>query len=141
MTPRAPGILKSPFGGDTRAQDGVIATLELDGERFCIHRSQVIHSHGLYRGIAARAYWRRSVKTPKESSVQQIIDYCDKTGAKIVCLSTPDTILRDLQGTRAELEIRPGKKNMSEEIHYPEKAMLGKRLDLLLNRGYGSDGV
>jgi len=114
------------FGGDVRAEDGVIATLELDGRRFSKHFAQVIHSKGDRRRV--------KTKQPLESPNQQVIDYCDRTGAKVVCLSSPETIMRDLQGTRAEIEIRGNRKQLEDVVRMPEQTMLGGRLDLLVSR-------
>ena len=120
MTPKG----KSYFGGEMRAADGVIATLELDGVRFSKQFAQVIHTKGGYKPV--------KTKQPVETPNQQVIDYCDRTGAKVVCLSSPETIMRDLQGTRADLEQRANRKHPEEGIRMPERMMLGGRHDLLL---------
>lgn len=119
---------KTHFGGAMRAVDGVIATLELDGKIICKHFAQVIHSKRPQDGP------RIDTRSPTESSAEQLVEYCDRTGARVVCISSPETILRDLQGTRADLEARPHQKHRQETIQLPEKSMLRGRVDLLRDR-------
>jgi hypothetical protein len=102
------------LGSWSRDLEGCIATFDRDGERWVRHFSQ-------------RGY------------VQAAADYADAHEAKIVTLSTPETIWRDLQGTRAPLFQRRGpqtgvEKQIVDRVDVPELSMLGKigRRDLLL---------
>ena len=97
---------RNSFGGYSRAKDGCIVTFRMpDGS------TQVRH-------FSDQGY------------VQQAISWADEHGAKIVCISSPETILRDLQGTREHLEPHSGKKHPPDSIFMPEKAMLRGRMDL-----------
>jgi hypothetical protein len=96
-----------------RHETGVIATLP-DGKR-----SFAEHFVGV-NTIATRA----------------IADHCDTFGLKIVCLSTPETIYRDLQGDRHHDtdQVRAGDHRAPRDgVTTPETIMLGRigRLDLL----------
>lgn len=102
------------LGAWSRDQEGCIATFDRDGERWP-------------KSFTQRGY------------VQAAADYADAHGAKIVTLSTPETIWRDLQGTRAPLTMRRGlqtgiAKPIVDRVDVPELSMLGKigRRDLLL---------
>lgn len=125
---RNPQSRKTHFGGATRAVDGIIVTYQRGTDRFSKHFAQEIHT------TDRNGNSRRSIKTPKETATQQAVEYADAHDAKIVCISSPETILRDLQGTRAELEVRAGKKFRQEGIQLPEVTMLRKRIDLLVDR-------
>jgi hypothetical protein len=98
----------------TRNQEGCIATFDRDGER-----------------------WPASFT--QEGYVRAAADYADAHGARIVTLCTPETIWRDLQGTRAPLTMRRGpqsgiEKPLMDRVDVPELTMLAKigRRDLLL---------
>jgi hypothetical protein len=123
---------KAYFGGTTKAVDGVIATFELDGERFSRHFYQVLHTKEFTDDCGKRV--RTVSKQPIESPNRQVIDYCDKTGAKVVCISSPETIMRDLQGSRADLKQRPHQKHRQNSIQLPELNMLAGRNDVLLSK-------
>jgi hypothetical protein len=88
----------------------VIATLRRDGETLAVH-------------VAAGS---------QAGSVRALAAYCDRERWKIVCLSTPITIYRDLQGTRRGLDEHA----TTHERAIPEHTMLGEigRLDLLDER-------
>jgi hypothetical protein len=67
--------------------------------------------------------------------------YCDTHGLRIVCLSTPETVYRDMQGTRAEMDTHlrlriTGSAQPRDIANRPETTMLGGigRLDLLEGR-------
>lgn len=101
---------------ERRFETGCIATLT-DGER-------VFTQH--FTGNGAEA-------------TQAVADFCDAHGFRIVTLSTPTSIYRDLQGTRAPLTVRTGRvtgeeKPLNDRVDVPELNMLGKigRRDLLL---------
>ena len=102
------------LGGWTRDIQGCIATFDRDGERWS-------------RQFATRGF------------IQAAAEYADSEGAKVVTISTPETIWRDLQGTRASLTMRLGpqtgiEKPLDARIDIPERTLLGKigRRDLLL---------
>lgn len=61
--------------------------------------------------------------------IQQAIEWLDEHMAKVISISTPDTILRDLKGTRAVREDRAV--NMA---YVPEPTMLRSRKDLIEGR-------
>lgn len=70
------------------------------------------------------------------SALADIIDFCDRHSLKVRCLSTPDSIYRDLQGSRAQRgtsrKVDLSLPEAPEVVRYPEQAMLGKwgRADL-----------
>lgn len=96
------------MGPDTRRFFGCIATLECDGHRYARHFS----------------------------SLEEVIAHCDMHGSRIICLSNPDTILRDLGGTRADINYAPnaraGSGQPADRVQFPEEKQLGsrKRMDL-----------
>lgn len=100
---RVPAIFPSQ---DERRKYGCIATLERDHERLSKQ----------FRGTDA---------------VRQVVAYCRENGWRIVCLSTPGTIYRDLQGTREDLYERErfrstGIATRPEGARLPERSMLTK---------------
>lgn len=121
------------FGSQTRAQDGCIVTFALqNGETRVEHFTRLVRTRGA----------RRKVSFEGAPTTEQAAARADELGAKIVSISTPETILRDLRGTRAQLTVnrtgRPGSRDgmqqtVGQSIHLPENSMLGKigRLDLL----------
>ncbi len=118
------------FGGHSRAVAGCIVTFELpDGS------TRVEHFNQLVRTTDKRT-WKRTQIREGAASIVQAAERADALGAKIMSVSTPQTILTDLQGTRAPLEAkRPRDGTMptpSSEVHWPEALMLGaiERLDL-----------
>lgn len=58
--------------------------------------------------------------------VRAAADHADEHGTLIVSLSTPETIYRDLQGTRAHIEPRYDTHQPPDAIAIPEAAMLGR---------------
>lgn len=129
----------SKFGGDSRARDGCIVTYELpDGQIYVKQFSQLVHTSGGYA---------RVVTVTGESRIKQAADWADAHDAKILSISTPDTILRDLDGTRATINdkkvagggIRRGTdQSPAERTDFPERAILGKigRRDLFKEPGW-----
>lgn len=123
------------FGSQTRAADGCIVTFKLpDGSVLVEAFRQVLHS-------TFRAGLRKTV-VDGEPYIVQAVARADDLSAKIVCISTPQTILTDMQGTRAMLNAKPvglpGIKGGMQQgpanfVGRPEIQMLGKikRLDLL----------
>ena len=109
---------RSSFGGYTRAKDGCIVTFRMPDGSLEVRRFSVVITHIRRRMHRDQGY------------VQQAIDWADEHEAKIVCISSPETILRDLQGTREQLEPTQGKKHPSDSVFMPEKAMLKGRMDL-----------
>lgn len=112
MGNRAKGIKDIPMSGEERGKAGVIASLTRGDEE-------------------------RSVHFPGAGAISRIADYCDKHDWKIRCLSTPQTVYRDLQGTRESVEDtiagdrRTGLAGQSVELR-----MLGRigRIDLVESR-------
>ncbi len=121
------------FSSATRAEAGCIVTFDRDGERWSRHFYEVVHTKGpRYNRVSTRS---------GGMYVDQAIEYADQHDAKIVCISTPATILRDLSGTRAALKSIVGFKTGRETqppdaVQIPEYFLLGrrKRLDLLFGR-------
>jgi hypothetical protein len=64
-------------------------------------------------------------------AVQAVADYCDRHGLRVVCLSTPATVHRDLQGHRREEQPRKQRRVVAigtrpETLRLPESAMLAR---------------
>lgn len=121
----------SKFGSSTRAVDGCIVTFEKDGERWQRHFNQIVHT------VNRRHKNRRKTVTGGDAPLLQAINYADANNAKIICISSPETIYRDLQGTRdPSLTER-----YQDGIAFPERPMLGKfgRLDLWVEPRGGID--
>lgn len=121
MSPAAPDIPELRISGPKRAVCGIIATLRnmTDG------RMKSMHETG-----------------PFVTSVSKIAATCDALGPewRIVSLSSPTSIFRDLQGTRNQ-RIGDGTRQASYDPRTAECKLLGKikRLDLLAplaNPGY-----
>lgn len=107
-------VSRFSLGSWTRNSEGCIATFDHAGERWSRH-------------FATAGY------------VQAIADYADAHGAKIVCLSTPETIHRDLQGTREDIDPYVTRQTRIEKqgfdrVAVPEVSILGRigRTDLIL---------
>src|SRR5438128_6635753 len=66
-----------------------------------------------------------------EKYLQQVADFADQFEVKIVTISNPSTIYRDMQGTRKPFETK--RRQLRDIIHNPEPAMMAqiKRSDLL----------
>jgi hypothetical protein len=111
------------FGSETKAADGCIVTFRLaDGAIQVEHFTQQTTSKGTLH---------TRVRTKIGASyLEQAVARADELGARIVTISTPTTILRDLGGTRAQQ--REGMR--SDELQLPELRMLGQigRTDLLV---------
>lgn len=118
--------LRSPFGSYTRATDGCIVTFQLEnGERIVERFAQILRTTYGYAKV---------LKKEGDPYLEQAAQRADELGAQIVCISTPDTILRDLKGTRDRLGEVGDTRNRNSGVRLPESSMLGKigRLDLLL---------
>ena len=82
--------------------------------------------------------WGAVVRTGTNTieALRAIVERIDVLGPawRIACISTPVTILRDLQGSRVRID---GSLKPSLPPHRPEWALLGRigRLDLLAPRG------
>ncbi len=131
------------FGSETRAQDGCIVTFELKNGEILVERfSQLVHTK-----------WRDGTKTALTEGdpyTKQAAVRADELGAKILSISTPQTILTDLQGTRASLEAKPtGVEGLrggmqlgpANDVPFPEIRMLGKIGRHELFKRPDSDGV
>ncbi len=104
--------LKSAFGGETRAVDGCITTFELpDGTIVTERFRQVLHTK--MKGKVGR----KVIKSGGGSYLEQTVARADELDARILCISTPQTILTDLQGDRAM---------RNTENPFPEPHMLGR---------------
>jgi hypothetical protein len=124
---------KTFWGSETRANDGCIVTFELeDGQILVEQFSQTVFS----------TQRRGDRKTHRVGIpyVLQAAERADELQARIVSISSPSTVLTDLQGTRARLEAQSspdGLKGGMQQgpanlVSYPEVMMLGKikRIDL-----------
>lgn len=124
---------KTVFGSETRAVDGCIVTFRLsDGSEHTERFVTLLRSAPTVR-IGNRGHnWKTTRFGP--TYIEQAVEWADVHEARIVCMSTPETILRDLQGTRGELEAQPRHRYVGEQVKYPERSMLGQigRADLFL---------
>ncbi len=103
---------KSAFGGETRAVDGCITTYELpDGTIVTERFRQILHTK--MKGKVGR----KVIKSGGGSYLEQTVARADELGARILCISTPQSILTDLQGDRAM---------RNTENPFPEPHMLGR---------------
>ncbi len=125
------------FGSWTRATDGMIVTFELpNGDLWVEHFTQPIGQGPVKDGVRGKTT-RQGI-----SPVEQAAARADVLDAKIVTLSSPQTILTDLQGTRAILDGKPTgtpgiqggrQQGPANFVAFPEIQMLSKigRSDLL----------
>lgn len=123
------------FSGETRAQDGLIVTFELAGGERLVERFSQLVVEGDEVRIKSRQKRHVRVRTRiGPPSIEQAAARADELGAKIVSISSPETILRDLQGSRARLEPQVGQKHPADMLQLPEVMMLGRigRADLAL---------
>ena len=115
------------YSGYTRAKDGWIVTFKMPDGTTEVHRfASVVREHDRHK------FPRRTVfdRTPRDLT----IEWADEHEAKIITISTPDTILRDLQGTRAPLQAKGKQKHPADVVLFPELTMLRERGDLLVTR-------
>jgi hypothetical protein len=113
------------WGGETRAADGCITTFQLEDGTIHVERfSQLVFSTQGYARVMEK------VGAP---FIEQAAARADELGARIVSISTPATIWRDLQGTRAQQKQTGPQTQASDDIQLPERTLLGRigRLDLL----------
>lgn len=115
---------RSTFGSYSRARDGCIVTFRMPDDSLEVHRFSTIISDSRVLGI------RKG-----KDHMQQVIEWADEHEARIVTISTPETILRDLQGTRAPLDPHPNKKHSPDVVLFPERNMLKARGDLFDDPG------
>ncbi len=118
------------YGGSTRAADGCIATFELpDGEILVEQFTQLVRT-------SQKRTWKRASHVEGAPYIEQAAQRADELGARIISLSTPQTILTDLQGTRVPLRakrLRQGEEPQpSAAVPFPETLMLSGigRVDL-----------
>jgi len=78
MSRHADGVTYLPVNGESRSRDGVIATLVRGAE------------------VESRHF-------PGPAASESLAAYCDKHGWRVRTISTPQSIYRDLQGTREHL--------------------------------------
>lgn len=111
-----PRLRELRLNTERRFETGCIATLTRDGETRALH----------FTGSGTEA-------------TQAVADYCDRGGWRIVSLSTPTTIYRDLDGSRESTKRQGGDSWFYapppvNDTEMPERNMLGKigRKDLLV---------
>jgi hypothetical protein len=130
---------RSKFSGYSRGTDGCIVTFRMPDDSIEVRHFSSIHRTKNRSG-------KRGLRTLIRDTgyAQQAIAWADEHEAKVICISTPETILRDLQGTRVMLERKPTghdglygrmQQHPSDVVHYPERAMLKTRLDLFETPG------
>lgn len=110
---------RSMFGSYSRARDGCIVTFQMPDDSLEVRHFSTIISDSRRLGI-----------TKGKDHAQQVIEWADEHEARVISISTPETILRDLQGTRAPLDPQSHKKHAADEVRFPERSILKKRLDL-----------
>jgi hypothetical protein len=110
---------RSMFGSYSRARDGCIVTFRMPDESLEVRHFSTVISDSRRFGI-----------TKGKNHMQEVIEWADEHEALVISISTPETILRDLQGTRAPLDPQSHKKHAADMVQFPERAMLRKRLDL-----------
>lgn len=115
------------YGGYTRAKDGWIVTFLMpDGSTHVKHFASIVKEK---RHIVPR------VTIFDRTAKDLVVEWADEHEAKIISISTPDTILRDLQGTRERLEPNSNQKHPADVLQLPEPNMLGARGDLFVGGG------
>ncbi len=110
---------RSTFGSYSRARDGCIVTFRMPDDSIEVRHFATVISDSRRFGI------RKGM-----NHTDQVIEWADEHGAKVVTISTPETILRDLQGTQAPLDPQPHKRHVADVVRFPEVHMLRKRVDL-----------
>ncbi len=109
---------QGPFGGETRAADGCITTFELpDGTLHTEHFNQLV-------ARTQKGKWNRKVTRVGDNYLTQVVKRADELGAKVLCISSPQTILTDLQGTRRPMD--PISVRGRDETPFPEIRLLAK---------------
>jgi hypothetical protein len=125
----------SSFGSHSRAIDGYIVTFHLAADSIEVrHFTQIVRTD------------RYKTVEKGESAAQQAIEWADRHQAKIMTISSPETIARDLMGTRAPLEAKRAKdgpaggmqKHPADVVQFPELTMLRGRRDLFEAPSAGS---
>ncbi len=130
----------NPYGSDTRATDGVIVTFELEDGSIRVEQfSQIIHVKDRLTDKNGRRMSTRTKIKIGDPYILQAATRADELGAKILCISSPQTIVTDMQGTRAALkgrDVRGSKRGerhqIPNDIRFPEMRLLGNigRVDL-----------
>ncbi len=109
---------QGPFSGETRAVDGCIATFELpDGTTHTERFNQLLSRK-------QKGKWNRTVTRIGDNYLTQVVNRADELEAKVLCISTPQTILTDLQGTRRSMEAQSVRS--MDETPFPEIRLLAK---------------
>ena len=109
---------QSSFSGETRAVDGCIVTFELpDGTVYTERFNQLMSRK-------QKSKWNRTVTRIGDNYLTQVVKRADELGAKVLCISTPQTILTDLQGTRRSMVTQSVRHR--DETPFPEIRLLGK---------------
>ncbi len=109
---------QGPFSGETRAVDGCIVTFELPDGTIHTERFNQLMSR------KQKGKWNRTVTRIGDNYLTQVVNRADELDAKVLCISTPQTILTDLQGTRRSMEALTVRSR--EETPFPEIRLLAK---------------
>lgn len=74
------------------------------------------------------------VTGPRKASLREVAELCDREGWLVQSLSTPESILRDLQGSRQYAE--NARRKAQDALALTESSMLGGigRVDLFVGR-------
>ena len=130
---------KNTFSGYERAKWGCIVTFRLPDDTIQVrHFSTVIREQNRHGKKGPRTTFR------DQPYVAQAVDWADQHDATIISISTPETIVRDLKGTRATLKAhrtgREGRRggmqlHPEDAVRFPERWMLKKRGDLFETPG------
>ena len=130
---------KNTFSGYERAKHGCIVTFRLPDDSIEVkHFSTIIREQNRHAKKGPRTTFR------DQAYVAQAVDWADEHDAKVISISTPETILRDLQGMRSALDPqstgREGlyggmQKHPEDVVRFPERWMLKKRGDLFETPG------
>lgn len=122
------------FGGYSRGAYGCIVTFRMPDDSITVR-----HFSSIMRSLNKSGRQGPREVTRDQGYMQQAIEWADGHQAKVISISTPETILRDLQGTRALLEPKPTgreglygtiQRHMSDVVNFPERSMLKGRADL-----------
>ncbi len=116
-------LKRDAYGGETRAVDGCIATLELPDGTIHIERFNQLLSR-------KQKDKNRTVVRVGDDFLTQLVNRADELDAKVLCISTPQTILIDLQGTRRPMTAISVQHR--DDTPFPEIRLLAKkgRVDL-----------
>jgi hypothetical protein len=115
---------RTHFGGYSRARDGCIVTFRMPDDSLEVRHFATVISDSRRHGV-----------TKGQPHIDQLIEWADEHEATVVTISTPETILRDLQGFRSPLDAQTHHKNPADVVTFPERNMLKSRGDLFEQPG------